>query len=186
MGVLSDVLGLGEGGDGVVQMALRAVVIYAVALAFVRVGEKRFLGKNTAFDVILGIMFGSVITRAITSPEDFLPIVVAAGVLVLLHWLSAVVAFRSDSIGSLFKGNERPLVIDGEIQWDEMRSSNITRRDLLGALRSNARTDDLSRVQVARLERSGEISVIEAEREPQAVTLAVADGVQSVRIELSS
>ena len=38
------------------QMALRAAIVYAVTLAMVRLGKKRFMGKATAFDVILGIV----------------------------------------------------------------------------------------------------------------------------------
>ncbi len=41
----------------------------------IRIGEKRVLSKNTAFDVIVGMMLGSMITRAI-------------------NWVLAVVAFQ--------------------------------------------------------------------------------------------
>lgn len=53
--------------------ALRAVVVYVAALITVRLGEKRFFGKNTAFDVILGIIFDSVVSRAITGSSEFFP-----------------------------------------------------------------------------------------------------------------
>ena len=44
-------------------MALRTIVIYAFSLLIVRLGSKRFLSQATAFDVIVGIMLGSVINR---------------------------------------------------------------------------------------------------------------------------
>ncbi len=177
-------LGLDADNLSLWQMMLRALVVYVVAVALVRVGEKRFLGKNTAFDVILAIMFGSVVSRAITSASDFFPTLAAGAVLVGLHWLVAVLTFRSDRLGKAFKGSERVLIRDGELQWDEMRSSNITERDLLGALRSTAQLEDPSKVRVAYLERSGDISAIEDTGEPQVVEIQVADGVQTVRIEL--
>jgi len=37
----------------------------------------------------------------------------------------------------------------------------------------------------ARLERNGDISIIKSGREPKVVSVAVADGVQTVRIELA-
>jgi uncharacterized membrane protein YcaP (DUF421 family) len=56
-GVLQLVLGLGlESKDiNALQMGLRAVVVYVVTVLMVRLGKKRFMGRATAFDVILGI-----------------------------------------------------------------------------------------------------------------------------------
>ncbi len=161
--VIDAALGLNAESLGVVQMALRAAIVYFVALAFVRIGDKRFLGKNTAFDVVIGIMFGSVMSRAITSPPDFLPVIVAGGVLVALHFLVALLTFRSDRIGTLVKGQERTLVRDGEIEWTGMATAHITRRDLEGALRMQGNVEEPADVRLATLERSGDISVIPAE-----------------------
>lgn len=158
--MISGVLGLGAESLSGVQMALRALIVYVVAIVLVRLGEKRFLGKFTALDVILGIMLGSVLSRAITGQSPFYPTLVAALVLVVLHWLFAALAFRYDGFGGLVKGQERVLVREGEIQWDAMRKGHISRRDLDGALRTEANLADVSQVKEARLERSGEISVI--------------------------
>jgi uncharacterized membrane protein YcaP (DUF421 family) len=158
--LVTDALGLDADSLGVVQMALRAAIVYFVALAFVRIGDKRFLGKSTAFDVVVGIMFGSVMSRAITSAADFLPIVGAGAVLVALHFVMALLSFRSDGIGTLVKGGERTLVRDGKIQWEAMATAHVTRRDLEGALRRQGRVQEVADVQLAVLERSGEISII--------------------------
>ena len=64
--------------------------------------------------------------------------------LVALHWSIAVASFRSGRIGTIVKGQTRKLVEDGDIQWDEMRNSHISRDDLLGALRLNGATEDTS------------------------------------------
>ena len=176
-------LGLDAETLSVGQMALRAVLVYGAALVLVRLGEKRFIGKNTAFDVILGFILGSVLSRAITSTDAFFAILAAGLVLVTLHWLFAVVSFHSDRMGSLVKGHERTLVRDGEIQWEAMRSSHITEQDLLSALRRNAKLADVSRVRMACLERNGDISVLKEDQEPRIVEVDVKEGVQTVRIE---
>lgn len=141
------------------QMALRAVVVYPVGIAFVRAGEKRFIGKFTVFDVIFGIMIGSILSRAITGNSPFFGTLVSALVLVLLHYLFATLSYYSGWFGKLVKGSSRTLVVDGEIQWDAMRRSHISERDLMSALHEKG-VDQLSQVKVARLERSGHISVI--------------------------
>ena len=157
---LSDVLGLDRESLSVGQMAARAVVVYVIGVALVRVGEKRFIGKFSAFDVIMGIMIGSILSRAITTAEGFVATLTAASALILLHYGFAVLAFHSNEVGDLVKGHARTLVTDGTIDWDAMRRGHISEKDLRSALRENARTEDISGVKRATLERSGNISVI--------------------------
>jgi uncharacterized membrane protein YcaP (DUF421 family) len=153
-------LGLDDGDLVSRHMIARAVVVFAFAVLIVRLGKKRFISENTAFDVILGVMLGSVLSRAITGQSPFAPTLVAALVLVGLHWLFARIAFRSDRFGTLIKGSTRLLVSDGKVDWDAMRRSNLSRNDLLEALRLRANLTDWEQVREARLERNGEISVI--------------------------
>lgn len=185
--LVGDLLGLGADSIAVWQMALRAVIVYLAAIVLVRLGEKRFLGKYAALDVILGFMLGSVLSSAITGSAPFFETVLGGAlVLVLMHWLFAVLSFRSDRFGNWVKGTERVLVRNGEIDWNSMQTSHISRNDLLAALRTNGRLDDVAEVKEARLERSGDISVLQGEREPRVIELAVQDGVQVVRVEFGS
>ncbi len=184
-GAVGDLIGLGAEELTVWQMALRALIIYVSAISLVRLGEKRFMGKNTAFDVILGIILGSVLSRAITGNAGFFQTLGAGALLVGLHWLFSVAAFYSDRFGTMIKGSERRLVEDGEIHWDNMRKSHISKDDLLGALHINGKVTDVSEVRLACFERNGDISVIRREREPKVVEVSVRDGVQTVRIELA-
>lgn len=142
------------------QMALRAALVYVIALAIIRVGDKRFLGENTAFDVILAVIFGSIVSRAITGQSAFFPTLAAAIVVVVVHSLMAVAAFHSDRFSYLVKGRSRVLVKDGEIDWKAMRRSEIGENDLMVALRTNGNVTSLDEVREARLERNGDISII--------------------------
>ena len=166
------------------HMLARAVIVYVATIFMVRVGEKRFLGKSTAFDVILGIILGSVVSRAINSSTQFFPTLAAGFFLVALHWTFAVIAFRSDRLGTLVKGSTRKLVENGQIRWDEMRKSHISKDDLLGALRLNGSTNDTSVIQAALLERNGDISVQKQKRSPKVIEVKVESGVQTIRIEV--
>ena len=95
---LQMLLGLGRdvGDVGAVQMALRTICIYAFSLVIVRLGSKRFLSQATAFDVIVGIMLGSVMSRAINGSAPFFPTLLAGscwlactGSLACLHFMRA-------------------------------------------------------------------------------------------------
>lgn len=178
-----DALSLGGDAPNWWQASVRALLVYFVALVLVRVGEKRALGKNTALDVVIAVMLGSVVSRGINS-SSVSAAVFGGGVLVLLHWLLSVVTFRSDWLGTVLKGSPRVLVRDGTVDWDAMRRSHISEDDLLSALRREARLDSVEDVRVARLERSGDISVLKKDSGsgPRTVTIDVKDGVQTVRL----
>jgi uncharacterized membrane protein YcaP (DUF421 family) len=184
--VLQRVLGLGLDSHelGAAQMAVRALVVYVATVVMVRLGKKRFMGRATAFDFILGIMLGSIVGRAITGNAPLLPALAAGAVLVALHWLFSWVAMRWHGFGHAFKGTSRVLVRDGVIDPRHLRKAHMTERDLWEDLRgkSISRLEDVAE---ARLERSGDLSVIKAKEAPKVVDVRVADGVQTVRIELA-
>lgn len=183
---LRELIGLGVDDLNSGQMALRAFVIYVTAILLVRLGQKRFMGKNTAFDVILGIILGSVLSRGITGNAPLVPTVAAGSMLVALHWLFSVVSFYWHPFGRIVKGEEKLLVKDGEIQWENMRRSHVGKRDLEMAIRNSGRPARLEDIAEAHFERSGDISVITRERDKKlrVIDVAVSEGVQNVRIEL--
>lgn len=183
--VVQDFVGRGQDDGGVVPTAMRALIIYAAALVMVRLGEKRFMGKSTAFDLILGVILGSVVSRAINGSAELLPTIAAGFVLVGLHWALASLAFRSDRFGTLIKGRTRLLVKDGSVDWDEMKASHTSKDDLLGALRAQARLEGWEEVKAARLERSGDISVIKKDAEPQVVSVVAQDGKLLITLKMT-
>ncbi len=142
------------------QMSLRALIVFVLAIGMVRLGDKRFMGKSTALDVMLTIVFGSIVSRAITGNAPFFPALAAGLTLVLVHWLFSALAFHSHRFGTLVKGHHRTLVQDGEIQWHEMRRAHISEQDLHEALRANGKCLDVGEVKLAHLERNGDISII--------------------------
>lgn len=144
---------------GSAQMALRAVLIYAVTLAFIRLAKKRFLGQASAFDVVVGIIIGSIASRAITGNAPMLPALAACGTIIAVHWLFSGIAVRSHRFGALIKGSSCVLVENGETDGKALRSAHMTERDLEEALRQQG-LDELSQVKEARLERNGSVSVI--------------------------
>lgn len=169
---------------GVWQMVLRAVAVYAVTLVMVRLGKKRFMGKATAFDAILGIMLGSIVSRAITGNAPMVPALACTAALIALHSALSGVACRWHGFGEAIKGRPRVLVRNGRTDGKAMRSAHLTSRDLEEDLRRHGMAS-IGEVAEARLERNGDISVVRAERPPKVLTIAVADGVQTVRVELT-
>jgi uncharacterized membrane protein YcaP (DUF421 family) len=179
-------LGLGSdtGDIGAIGTALRTILIYGFTLALIRLGSKRFLSKATAFDVIVAIMLGSVMSRAIDGSTPFFATMLAGVVLLGLHWLFATLAYRTEWFGSYVKGERVLLIEDGKIRREGMRRGSITRDDLTQAIRLKTNQTDPAKIELAYLERDGQISVIPFKGEPRVLDVSVEDGVQTVRIEL--
>ncbi|WP_046863475.1 DUF421 domain-containing protein [Microvirga massiliensis] len=169
----------------IVQMGLRAALVYLVTLLIVRMAKKRFMGRATAFDVILGIMLGSIVSRAVTGNAPLLPALAAAAVLVGMHWIFSWISLRWHGFGHAIKGEALILVRDGHVDEDAMRRAHMTDKDLWEDLRAKSMSS-VEQVSLAHLERSGELSVIKARADPKVVEVRIADGVQTVRIEFGS
>lgn len=183
---LGALLGLGSDSIGTGQMLLRTLVIYASALAVTRMGEKRFFGESTAFDLVISVILGSVISRAINGGAPFFPTLASSFALIILHWLLAALAFHSDRFGDWIKGQGRPLIRNGEVDWEAMRKSHVTLADLEGALHMEGQVQRTEDVLLAQLERSGKISVIPQPGETRVIACNVEDGVQTIRLEIRS
>ncbi len=183
---LQALFGLGSYADnaGAIQIALRTILVYGSTLVLVRLGSKRFLSEATAFDVIVAIMLGSIMSRAVDGSSPFLPTLLTAGVLLGVHWLFALIAYHTEWFGNLVKGERVLLIEDGDVQRQGMRRGSITEADLEQALRIQTKQTDPAKVKRAYLERNGQISIIPNKQEPRVYTVSVEDGVQTVRIEL--
>lgn len=164
-----------------IQMALRTLVVYVLALLMVRIASKRLLSQATAFDVIVAIMLGSILSRAINGSAPLLPTVLAGGALIALHGVFAALAARTSFFGPLVKGEPRLLIKDGQVQEEEMRQAKLSRHDLEQALRLEKGHEDPARIRRAYLERNGRISFIPFEKETLGLDGATEQGVQSIR-----
>ncbi len=166
------------------QVCIRALLIYFFGWASFRLGGNRFLGQETAFDMVLAFVLGSVLSRAINGSSPLLLAMVAGGFLVAFHRLLAWATFRSRTLSGIFSGRPRTLIRDGEILSGEMRRNQFSVADLEESLRLNGQMDDLQEIKEARFERNGKVSIVKKESKPRIVEVRVEAGVQTVRIEI--
>jgi uncharacterized membrane protein YcaP (DUF421 family) len=167
----------------VLQVCFRAVLIYFFGWAILRIGGNRFLGQETAFDVVLGFVLGSELSRAINGSSTLLLAMVASALLVGVHYLLAWATVRYRRVSEIFSGKPTTLLRDGEVLREEMRRHQLSDADLDETLRLSGRVDDRRKVKEARIERNGKVSVVKKE-EPRIVEIRVEAGVQTVRIEI--
>lgn len=145
------------------QMGIRALLVFFITLLMIRLGATRVFGRNSAFDIVLGIILGSILSRAITGNSPFVPTVLAAIFLTGLHMGLASLAFSNSRLGWLIKGREKKLLENGAVKNEAMKACKITMNDLEEAVRHKG-GDKIEQVKYAYLERSGDISVILEEK----------------------
>src|SRR3954454_19302733 len=135
------------------QIALRGIIVFVLALIMVRLGDKRFLSKKTAFDAILGFILASMLARTVNGSAAFWPTLGGGFVLVGLHRLIAFASRRWHKFGILVKGTSDLVVRDGQIVAAGMRRNDLSEHDLEEDMRLKGQVDDLSKVKVAYAER---------------------------------
>lgn len=145
------------------QISFRGIIVFVVTLVMVRLSSRRSLAEKTAFDAVLLVIIASVLARAINGSASFWPTLGSGFVLVGLHRLLALTAYHSHAFGILVKGKAVVLVENGELRCENMRTNYISEHDLEEDMRLDAATDDVSKIKLARVERSGDISFIKAE-----------------------
>jgi uncharacterized membrane protein YcaP (DUF421 family) len=142
------------------QISLRGIIVFVVSLVIVRVANKRFLSNMTAFDAILGFILASMLARAVNGSAAFVPTLAAGFVLVGVHRVIARLAYRSDKFGNVVKGTAQTIVSEGKLDRKMMARVGISEKDLLEEARLNGTVTKVEDIQLATLERSGEVSVV--------------------------
>lgn len=143
-----------------VQIALRGVIVFIVALIMVRLGDKRFLSRKTAFDAILGFILASMLARAVNGNSAFWATLGGGFALVGLHRLIAFLSRRWPALGGLVKGSSDLVIRDGKIIQAALNKNDMSRDDLLEDLRLNGQVEQPEAVKAAYVERNGQTSVV--------------------------
>ena len=148
----------------VLNISLRGFFVFVVGLALVRIGDRRSLAQKTAFDAIFIVLIGSMLSRAINGTAPFFVTIAGGVALMIVHRVFAFGACKSHWFGKLIKGRPITVVRNGEVDWERLRSALVSKHDFEEDLRLDGKTDDASTIQLARLERSGDISFIKKEK----------------------
>ena len=147
----------------ILQMSMRAIVVFFAALILIRIADKRFMASKTGFDLLLVLVLGSTLSRAINGPSPLFKTIAIGFVVVLLHRALATLACRYTSLCGLLKGHSEVLIENGELQRANLARHSLTEADIREDMRLKTNLDDFHKVKTARLERNGEISVIPLE-----------------------
>lgn len=142
------------------EFVLRAVVVYVVLLAMIRLSGKRTMGQFTPFDVLLIVLLGNAVQNALLgADESLLGGLLLAAVLIALNWTTGWLTSRSRRAEKLIEGVPVVLARHGELFEQVLRRELVSRNDFEEALRQNGQVR-LEDVDIAILETDGRISVV--------------------------
>ena len=141
------------------QMTVRGVLTFFYGLALVRLAGLRALSRQSSLDIMLAILIGSNLSRALTQGSPYFPTLAATAGIVGTYWAAIHLAQSHDLVGWVLKGQAIVLARNGQPDKVAMRKTGVSHYDLDEAIR-HAHLHSLDAVGQALLERNGEISVL--------------------------
>jgi uncharacterized membrane protein YcaP (DUF421 family) len=159
MEMLRTLIGPDNGDANVGQLCARAVILFVVGIAYIRIAGRRTFSQSSPLDIVVALVVGSNLSRAMTGKAPFWPALAATLLLVVLHRVFVMLTIRWSWLAKMMKAEAVVLVRDGRPDRKAMLWHGIGHQDLLEALRlEQVETPD--EVRLATLENSGRISVV--------------------------
>lgn len=147
-------------------IALRIITIYPFLLAITLFMGRKSIGEMPVFDFLIVLTLGSVVGADISETDvKHLPIMFAVLMIGLLQKLFAHGTIRFRRFGKLITFEPLVVVHQGKIVHTNLKKAQYSVDSLLQMLREN-QVFDLSTVELAVLEGSGKLSVMEQPAQP--------------------
>jgi uncharacterized membrane protein YcaP (DUF421 family) len=160
MEIVNDLFGHGPDLNSL-QMSVRAIIVFFIALLLIRFTGMRIFGIKSAFDTCIIIMLGSVLSRAIVGVSPFIPTIIASVVLMLIHKIIASISVSNQFVSHLVKGKPLSLYKNGVLDQENLEKCSLSFGDVMEEIRLAINQNNLDNIEEIFMERTGKISVIE-------------------------
>jgi uncharacterized membrane protein YcaP (DUF421 family) len=169
------------GAGGLGWVAVKAVLLFAVAVIGLRLGERRTLAQLSAFDFAVAVAVGAIIGRGATASDtSFATSAVALVTFLVAHRVVAILR-RHSRIVRLIDHPPRVLVAGGELQAGELARAGLTAADVYAMLRENG-VGDLGQVGYLLYEPRGAVTLVGAGSEPSPLVRGGLDASRNRRV----
>lgn len=142
------------------EFVLRAVVVYVVLLALVRLTGKRAVAQTTPFDMILLVLLGTAVQNSLIGQDMSLlgGLLLAATLIGLNHAVGFATA-RIKGLHALVEGEPVLLARNGEVFERVLRRQNLCPADFEEAMRRHG-IRERSEIECAWLESDGRVTLL--------------------------
>lgn len=142
------------------DLAIRAVVLYAFVFVLTRVVGRRELSSLQPFDLILLIVLGDSIQQGLTQDDySVIGALIVVGTIAVLQVVTSYVSFRLPALRPVMEGLPIVIVEDGKPILKNLHRERLSIEDLMEKARGQ-QIASLDEIEWAVLETSGSISFI--------------------------
>ena len=141
------------------EFVMRAMIVYVFLLLILRITGKRQTGQLAPFDLVLLLVLSNAVQNAMNGGDNSVSGgIISAATLIAMHYLVALLTYKSKTIEAWIEGTPRALIHNGVLNEAAVRSELLTHHELAAALRAAGCTD-VTHVHSATLENNGQITV---------------------------
>lgn len=142
------------------EFVLRGFIIYTFLIVILRATGKRQIGQMSPFDLVLLLVLSNAVQNSMNGGDNSVTGgIILSITLVTANWITGKITFSSKKAERLIEGIPQILVHDGKVYEQALSDAQLTRHELMSAIRSEGYTD-LNEIRAVILENDGSISVI--------------------------
>ena len=148
-----------------IEIMFRVLVVYLIALVFLRAGGKNSRKQLTPMSMLLVVALGSIVGDTMFTPGlSILYVILIISVVTALQYLVNMLAIRSGKANMILNSRANLVVEHGMIMEGALCDELLSKEELYSELRLNG-IRDLGEVEYAFLEISGSVSVFKYKNE---------------------
>ncbi|MEI6322848.1 MAG: YetF domain-containing protein [bacterium] len=142
------------------EFVLRGIIIYIFLIVILRATGKRQIGQMSPFDLVLLLVLSNGVQNSMNGGDNSISGgIILSITLVTTNWLTGRITFASKKAERFIEGVPQVLMHDGKVYEKTLADAQLTRHELMAAIRSEGYSD-LAEVRAVMLENDGSISVI--------------------------
>lgn len=150
-----------QGWQGIVRTLVVGFLAYLCLVCFLLISGKRTLAKLNAFDLVVTVALGSILSSILVQQSVPLAEGITALVLLIgLQYLVTATSVRWEAFARSVRRSPSLLVRKGEFLKDTMRRERVTEREVLSAVRASG-VSGVEDAAAVFLESDGTMSVIQ-------------------------
>ncbi|OYN77488.1 DUF421 domain-containing protein [Mycolicibacterium sphagni] len=145
-------------------VALKALLLFAVAVVGLRLSQRRMLAELNVFDLVVTVAVGAIVGRTATSSTTSLATGAVALITLLVAHRIVTGLHRRGWLGGLLDRRPLILIVDGRLQPEGLGSAGLTRRDVYRMLRQSGE-GDLAALQYVLYEDGGRLTMVRTDQQ---------------------
>lgn len=149
--------------ESFIRIITVGILAYVGLVFFLLISGKRSLTQLNAFDLVVTVAIGSILSTILLNKDvSLLEGLLAFVLLILLQYLLTFTSVRWKKFNKFIKSEPRLLYLNGSFLRETMKKERISEGDILHSVRNDG-IGDLKEVKAIVLENDGSLSIISGE-----------------------